>query len=463
MFVGMEKPIETTGKYVTLILAIAIFVFLDLGVLILNYHLSTKFQEDAVGINLAGRQRMLSQKITKSLAVALQEHNTSPNNNDLVKVSNNAYIEAHDAATLFGKTLDAFALGGVTLGADQNSVTLSPLSETLHSKFMIRALEIWAPFQLMLSSRNGVDRDTLLNQSKYMVQYNLELLSLMNGITLGLEQEAAARAKTLRTIQTIAMVLVIANFAFILVHFIRQLRERDQAIQTYANGLLRNLESVKRQVKEEKAHILSQLDKKHALVDEREVARRRRAVATAFGQYLDGHQLMQALWLWKEDGSNRLPRISLFPFVKTVVRHLNIVEKKEFIYMELARCYAADESDLDPDPLPKMLQWQLEENGSSIINVDTSTPLMRVMSYIHALDSTKSIELRRHLLSLEAQLRLSEIDKKALRKWLLGSEAAQVPTIDQPTVSHIIQAVQNWCKANFSPLVSQQIQRLVAE
>ena len=55
-----------------LFIAVLLFVLLDLTVLVTNLWIAAQVGRDAVAINLAGRQRMLSQKLTKSLLLAHQ-------------------------------------------------------------------------------------------------------------------------------------------------------------------------------------------------------------------------------------------------------------------------------------------------------------------------------------------------------------------------------------------------------
>ena len=45
----------------------AFFLLFDLGVLVLNFYTSFKIDQDAVAINLAGRQRYVSQRIARTL------------------------------------------------------------------------------------------------------------------------------------------------------------------------------------------------------------------------------------------------------------------------------------------------------------------------------------------------------------------------------------------------------------
>ena len=58
---------NSLGKYREIVLAVAFFLVFDLAVLVLNFYISFQLSADAVSINLSGRQRMLSQRMTKVL------------------------------------------------------------------------------------------------------------------------------------------------------------------------------------------------------------------------------------------------------------------------------------------------------------------------------------------------------------------------------------------------------------
>ena len=59
------------SKYTKLIFGIGIFIFLMIGVLIANIMISASIKELSSGINLAGRQRMLSQRTAKLVNLSL--------------------------------------------------------------------------------------------------------------------------------------------------------------------------------------------------------------------------------------------------------------------------------------------------------------------------------------------------------------------------------------------------------
>lgn len=53
----------------SVLIPVCLFVLLDCFALSLNYLISYRLSENAVAINLAGRQRMLSQRMTKSVLI----------------------------------------------------------------------------------------------------------------------------------------------------------------------------------------------------------------------------------------------------------------------------------------------------------------------------------------------------------------------------------------------------------
>lgn len=216
------------GKYKALVISIALFLLLDASVLAVNFYTSYQIAQDAKTVNLAGRQRMLSQRMVKALfevekALAQQ-------------ASPQAYLnEVAQASQLFGQTLRAFEQGGLAPGVQNDAVLLAAVKPGAGRDALMAAKEIWQVYeQLMdqlLKQKNPEDfKQALSIGMEYARANNVSLLNLMNSLTLELERVAGAKASQLRLIQAVAIVLAVVNFIIILWHFLGQLRRSDQAL-----------------------------------------------------------------------------------------------------------------------------------------------------------------------------------------------------------------------------------------
>ena len=227
----MSAPAQKTslipGKYRQIVIAVAAFLVFDLGVLILNFYTSFQIAADAVSINLAGRERMLSQRMSKALLILQDDARQG-------QVSPDALKELGSTAELFGNTFNAFQHGGPVKGGDNQIVPLQAIATGKGRDILQQAELVWQPY---LAAIQGVIATQATDQKKldeavtFGRANNLKLLGLMNDLTTHLENEASAKASRLRLVQTIGIALALFNFAFILFHFVRQLRESDQIIE----------------------------------------------------------------------------------------------------------------------------------------------------------------------------------------------------------------------------------------
>lgn len=214
------------GKYRAVVISVAMFIILDAGVLVLNFYISSQLAEDASNVNLAGRQRMLSQKITKSALVYRDSlHAGVPNET--------AYKELTAAVTLFDDTVNAFKQGGNTKDGKGNPYFLNAATSPASIVAIDSALAIWRPLnndmQRLREKVIAGDQHSLLMDriTEYAENNNLQLLKLMNNLTNELEGIARTKSETLRMIQAAAISVAILNFFLILFHFLRQLKESD--------------------------------------------------------------------------------------------------------------------------------------------------------------------------------------------------------------------------------------------
>ncbi len=205
------------GSPLKLGIAVALFILLDLSVLMINLWIADQVSRDAVAINLAGRQRMLSQQITKSLLLV----NHAPD--EAARAA--ARVELANALLLFTTTLRAFDQGGETKGGDGQPVRLRRVEWEDGRKPLDAALVRVAPIVKRL--------DTLLKAPTasagdlrwamdYAIAHNREVLGKMNDLTSALEQQSIRRIRELRAVQTGAFLLALINFLVIVLGLVKQ-------------------------------------------------------------------------------------------------------------------------------------------------------------------------------------------------------------------------------------------------
>lgn len=215
------------GKYRTIVISIGLFLLFDLGVLVLNFAISSEIGNDALKVNLAGRQRMLSQRTAK---VALQIEDrvaTGASAADELK-------ELKSASSTFDSTLLAFIGGGQTLSGAGQPIELKPVDDPKAQEILSQAKGIWIPYRDLI--RNVMDQsapsaDEAAALARKAESANLQLLKLMNDLTTRVEELAAAKATMLRGVQVAGISLATLNFLIILFHFVRHLRNSDRAVE----------------------------------------------------------------------------------------------------------------------------------------------------------------------------------------------------------------------------------------
>lgn len=206
-----------------LALAITLFVLLDLSVLLINLWIAEQVARDAVAINLAGRQRMLSQQITKTLLLI----NHAPD----AAQRQAAHVELAQAYPLFTTTLRAFDQGGITIGGDGKPAELWRVGQDAGRQPLDAALNIVKPIsprlEALIKSPLRVDAD-YRREMDYMVANNQAILTNMNLLTSALEQHSVSRIRDLRAVQTGAFLLAMLNFVVIVLGLVRQYHQVDK-------------------------------------------------------------------------------------------------------------------------------------------------------------------------------------------------------------------------------------------
>ncbi|MEA5594572.1 SpoIIE family protein phosphatase [Rivularia sp. UHCC 0363] len=222
-------------KYRPLLISAVLFLCFDLGVLIPNYIFSTLLKKDAVSINLAGRQRMLSQKMSKSL---LEVKNRQETGNSFKQEQE----ELNQAYQLFDNTLNAFQEGKIVKNADTEPVYLKAVETERGKQILKEALALWNPYkekiQPILKADKAIQFKDLQAAIDYSRANNLKLLDLMNQLTIEQEKISQTRSGYLQLIQLVGMALVLGNFFVLLSRSFKRLKRVDQELQTANSQIL---------------------------------------------------------------------------------------------------------------------------------------------------------------------------------------------------------------------------------
>ncbi|MEZ5673065.1 MAG: methyl-accepting chemotaxis protein [Thiotrichaceae bacterium] len=256
-----------THKYRFIFVSIMLFLTIDLGVLIPNFILSSEIKVSTIGINLAGRQRMLSQRTAKALLQIYNAHETA-RQEDMLKSQQELTL----AYKMFNDTLTAFYSGGTVVNGGNKTVYFQKLQTETLQKLVNQALEIWRPYQhLLLPIIHATEiPDAELHQAiEYAKANNLKLLDLMNSLTSELEALANSKANAIQWIQILGLILVSLNLLILVYHVLHKLRKSDlqliqasQEIQKLNQKLLteNQLMRVELQASHQIQHILTDED-----------------------------------------------------------------------------------------------------------------------------------------------------------------------------------------------------------
>jgi two-component system, chemotaxis family, sensor kinase CheA len=258
------------GKYREIIIAVGFFLLFDIGVLVLNFYTSFKIDQDTVAINLAGRQRYVSQRIARTLleldAARIAEKPFKPE----------TLAELRAGTKIWQTSNLAFRDGGTLPGGDGKPVFLEAVTSP-RGRELEDALDVlWKPYYAKLQPLMA-DTFTPLEMADalaYSQANNIKLLNTANEFVTETQALGASRASTLRMVQTAGVVLALLNFIFILFKFLRRLQTSDLAIEAANEENREILTSVREGLflLTPQAHIGSQLSQSAHLLFDRKIA-----------------------------------------------------------------------------------------------------------------------------------------------------------------------------------------------
>jgi diguanylate cyclase (GGDEF)-like protein/PAS domain S-box-containing protein len=193
------------SKYKLVLLPLLLVMLFDVSLLAMNYYIASQLDATSTNINIAGRQRMLSQKITKAIVVI---HYQIHNNNEI------DMAELRTATELFEQTLTAFSEGGEATSAAGIKIQIDKLSESNVSAMLLNAKHIWQPLykQIGLFFTSPLSEQGTDQLVEALMKDNNKLLALMNDLTNSLENEAKKNTYFLRGLQTLVVFMILISF-----------------------------------------------------------------------------------------------------------------------------------------------------------------------------------------------------------------------------------------------------------
>ncbi len=214
-----------SGNHVGLQIAICLFLVLDCSILGINYYITVQVERDAQAINISGRQRMLSQRITKVLLLLERDSRGREQNLEELK---NVY-------ELFSSTLNGFYQGGRIVGGDGEHYEFEAVHDALARKYILDAQAYFAPIAEPVSKLiNQTYSEPLLNSALAAAQKNnLRILKLMNSLTYRIEQLSQNKTRSLRWMQTIAFCFAILNFVIIIMIYHKRSRLAEGQVENF--------------------------------------------------------------------------------------------------------------------------------------------------------------------------------------------------------------------------------------
>jgi two-component system chemotaxis sensor kinase CheA len=229
-------------KYREIIVAVALFLVFDISVLVMNFYTSFEIDQDAVAINLSGRQRVVSQRVARTLLEL-----------DAARAAGKPYDpatlkELRTGAQTFQVTMAAFRQGGVVPGGDGKPVRLDPVDSERARQLQAAVETLWTPYLARLQPLLQKDDFTpaqLASALAYSQASNLALLNAANEFVTEAQAIGASRASRLRAIQTTGIVLSLLNFAYTVFASLRHLFANDRKVEIAQQETAEILNTVK--------------------------------------------------------------------------------------------------------------------------------------------------------------------------------------------------------------------------
>ena len=181
----------------------------------LTFHLTRQLDKGSIAINLSGRQRTLTQRMTK--AASILHHHQQTASNALPQESDYYWKQFTESYDLFDSTLKAFESGGEVIGSDGKPVYLEPLSgENIRQQVEDLAWQNWQ--EVATTIQPSLGQPEAISEERYaiLLEENVAILTAMNQLTSDLQVKDQRLAQQLQWIQFLAFLLSLLFFLYLI-------------------------------------------------------------------------------------------------------------------------------------------------------------------------------------------------------------------------------------------------------
>ena len=192
---------------VRLVAMTGLFILLTAGIVGVTFWVTNTQKDDAKIINLAGRQRMLTQKLTKAVLGYISKLEQKDK-------ARKEVIAAHD---LFDDTLSSLLDGGQAVIGD-HTVDIPRCSDDKIRAQLNIVKKYWQPFSAsidILINNKGERNEKFDSSLKIVLTQNHTLLSEMNKAVQMFQTVSEARTGFMKIFQCIAVIATVVVFAFV--------------------------------------------------------------------------------------------------------------------------------------------------------------------------------------------------------------------------------------------------------
>ncbi|MCK5717604.1 MAG: type IV pili methyl-accepting chemotaxis transducer N-terminal domain-containing protein [Thiomargarita sp.] len=187
------------------IFSFGLFFCLLASVLTITVVVTQQQQDDSLIVNLSGRQRMLTQKMTKEILIFSSIALSAPQNKNMLRVWKTQLEKTMD---VFDTTLFALKNGGLApLDLEKKKFRKLPPAMQLNIKMGLETVvNLWLTFkQNMMLVIHSEGRDT--QAMNYVISHNVQLLKAMNKVVFQMQAEAEEDVLFMFNAQLLAVIL----------------------------------------------------------------------------------------------------------------------------------------------------------------------------------------------------------------------------------------------------------------